>query len=784
MENEASRWWDFPSAILLLLALLTSAERLVSAGWTPSLSSAALLTALGAALGLALGKSRFGHFAASLLAFSYSLFFLPWAIGERLYDSVAWGERLTSMGGRLADSFLLLLNRQPVEDPLLFVTFACIVSWSLSLSSAFSLTRRARFLAAVLPAGITLLLIQLFDPYYPGRIGFLAVYLFLCLILYGRINFLRRRNFWQDQHIKLSSESVTDLNGTMVVAAAALVLLIWLAPSPARPFEAASHLWERATKIWQPLVDDLANAVAGLKRATVGVNYDYYGDTLELGLNAASGDAVIFTAQTPYLKKVARYYWRVRTYDRYEKDAWSDSAPNRKDFLPVESPLILPEANAVEAVEYSFTSNQPLITTLFTPPNPVWFSRPGQLLFTLTSDNNVDPLAFRVDPALHSGETYQVQALDFDPTEKQLRETSTDLPEWVGERYLQIPENLPRRVSDLAQSLTGNQPTAYDKAKAVTSYLRNTIQYTKTMQRTLFGQNRLEWFLFDYKQGYCNYYATAEVILLRAAGVPSRLAVGFAQGEVDINHPDRWSIRLEDAHAWPEVYFPDVGWVQFEPTSAQPMLSRPTGEQTDTGTISPPQSHPEEPEETPPPESSMNSGQPVTHAGYLQGWLFVWAKAMGIGIGSVGILLLLILAWKRFSPHMHLAPLPITLKNGLERLSISPPRWLERWAVIAALTPMEHAYRTVYQSLRRLGAPASPSRTPAEAAALLTGLLPMADDSIRALLHEYEHSLYSQRSGHIHLARGEAKAIRHAATRALFLRKFAALKHAVTFNRG
>ena len=95
-----------------------------------------------------------------------------------------------------------------------------------------------------------------------------------------------------------------------------------------------------------------------------------------------------------------------------------------------------------------------------------------------------------------------------------------------------------------------------------------------------------------------------------------------------------------------------------------------------------------------------------------------------------------------------------------------PPRWLERWAYLAALTPMDRAFAAVYRSLRRLGGPSSPSRTPAEAAVALAGLLPEAEAAILALLREYEHSLYSLRLGYLHPARRAAATIRKEANRA------------------
>jgi len=769
MKNEPTRWWDFPSAAILFIALLTSVERLVAAGWTPGLETAAFLTALGAVLGLALGKSCFRRGTASLLATGYSLFFVPWVIGARLYDVVAWSERLASLGGRLADAFLLFLARQPVKDPILFITFACVTFWTLSLFSGYSLTRHARYLAATLPGGIILFLVQLFDPFVQERFGFLAFYLFLCLILFGRLNYLRKRSFWQEQHIKLSSESVTDLNGTMLVAAAVLIFLAWVAPSPAHPIEAVSSLWGRVAKFWQPILDDLGNAVAGLEGRTIGVSNDFYGDTLELGTSAATGDMVIFTVQAPSPKEVPRYYWRVRIYDQYEKDKWNGSSPNSRDFSPTQATLTLPDLSGVNAAEYTFKSNQPLVFTLFTPPNPIWFSRPGKLIFVRVSDISLDPLMFRADPAIRAGETYQVQSLDFSPTEKQLREASTDYPAWVAERYLQLPANLSARVLELAQELTRNAATPYDKAKAVTDYLRNEISYSKTMPEAPFGRNTLEWFLLDYKQGYCNYYATAEVILLRAIGIPARLAVGFAQGDWNVGQPDLWSVRIKDAHAWPEVYFPNIGWVQFEPTASQPLLYRPSGidAAANAAILRTPVA---EEADNLPAEAGGNAQDQSTGSGLARSWLLVWWQAALLGLALAAVVLLGVQAWKRYARRVHIVPLPIRLKVTLERLSLTPPRWLERWAYLAALTPMERAFAAVYRSLRRLGGPSSPSRTPAEAAAALTELLPEAAAAIQTLLNECERSLYSLKPGRIYPARRAAATIRKEANRAALRR--------------
>jgi hypothetical protein len=84
----------------------------------------------------------------------------------------------------------------------------------------------------------------------------------------------------------------------------------------------------------------------------------------------------------------------------------------------------------------------------------------------------------------------------------------------------------------------------------------------------------VDYILFDLKQGYCDYYATSMAVMLRSLGIPSRIVSGYAQGRLDPNR-QAYVVLLQDAHTWVEVFFPNYGWVEFEPTAAQPAIVRP-----------------------------------------------------------------------------------------------------------------------------------------------------------------------------------------------------------------
>ncbi|MFD2333745.1 DUF4129 domain-containing transglutaminase family protein [Cohnella sp. GCM10020058] len=148
--------------------------------------------------------------------------------------------------------------------------------------------------------------------------------------------------------------------------------------------------------------------------------------------------------------------------------------------------------------------------------------------------------------------------------------------------YEQLPE-VPSRVSDLAVSITADAGNDYDAAKALESYLRTNYLYTNTPDVSLQkSKDIVDAFLFEIKEGYCDYYSTAFVVLARSLGLPTRWVKGYATGTnqmdedgirsglgyiADPNGAGTYTVRNADAHSWAEVYFEGVGWVPFEPTS-------------------------------------------------------------------------------------------------------------------------------------------------------------------------------------------------------------------------
>lgn len=128
--------------------------------------------------------------------------------------------------------------------------------------------------------------------------------------------------------------------------------------------------------------------------------------------------------------------------------------------------------------------------------------------------------------------------------------------------YLGLPEDLPAVVPRLASEVTAGAPTTYDQAMALQTWFRNEFSYSLEVQQG-HSDDAIEAFL-DIRVGYCEQFSATFAAMARTLGIPSRVAVGYTPGELT---GDGWySVRGKNAHAWPELFFRDVGWVAFEPT--------------------------------------------------------------------------------------------------------------------------------------------------------------------------------------------------------------------------
>ena len=174
------------------------------------------------------------------------------------------------------------------------------------------------------------------------------------------------------------------------------------------------------------------------------------------------------------------------------------------------------------------------------------------------------------------GETYQVTSSVSLATPQRLRLAGEDYPIWALEKYTQRPDNLPPRIGELAGRITEGHNTPYDKAKAVETYLKTSFKYNLAIDPPPFNADGVDYFLFEQREGYSEYFGSAMTVLLRTQGIPARLVTGYTVGNKLPEH-DLYIVADSHSHAWSEVYFPTYGWIPFEPTpgSSIPVVSIP-----------------------------------------------------------------------------------------------------------------------------------------------------------------------------------------------------------------
>jgi transglutaminase-like putative cysteine protease len=169
---------------------------------------------------------------------------------------------------------------------------------------------------------------------------------------------------------------------------------------------------------------------------------------------------------------------------------------------------------------------------------------------------------------------YFAEADTRDPEPYVLDSNSTDYPPHIATIYLQLP-GLDPRVAQLARQVTASSRSNYTRAKAIEQYLQANFGYTLELPG-MREADPLARFLFERKKGHCEYFASSMTMMLRTLGIPSRVVNGFRGGEYN-DLTSSYIVREKDAHSWVEAYFPEYGWVTFDPTPPGPGDEPPTG---------------------------------------------------------------------------------------------------------------------------------------------------------------------------------------------------------------
>ena len=326
----------------------------------------------------------------------------------------------------------------------------------------------------------------------------------------------------------------------------------------------------KAGPSWPDPVPFLTSVNSSITSEDGGSNRVGYGENDEqLGGAFIGDDSPVFhaTVQT-------KQYWKIETKDTYTSKGWiqSDTEDELVSFDKTSHSIvsdILPgtEEEKVNSSismmqEYPFVMQPYGITNVASVvPFTVTMTVANQKLSTFNGSSPFSILDYNVE---YSEPSYSLKALRETTTES-LDQLSSDF-----DRYLQLPESLPDRVTELATEITEDQNSLYEKAKKIERYFRQSgFSYSQQFAAIPEGDtDYVDQFLFDTKVGYCDNFSSSMVVMLRSQGIPARWVKGFTAGEVIQTENNRatYEVTNNNAHSWVEAYFPGVGWINFEPT--------------------------------------------------------------------------------------------------------------------------------------------------------------------------------------------------------------------------
>jgi len=469
-------------------------------------------------------------------------------------DVVPFRERVVNLAVNVNNWITQVLAGEAATDPTVFVLFLGATVWTSAYVGTFALSRSLRpwdaivFMGFCLVVNVSMALTNL--------IADLVVFSLSALVLLVRLHIVLLQERWTRNNIVPSGEMDWRLLRGGLTWTMVLVIMSLVTPRVGAAevlnraysvFEAPYHSVEAE---WQRFFA----GVSGPSRLR-GVSFT---DAIRLGQSPNLADRVVMTVDAPQGR-----FWRAITYDFYTGNGWRATETDKVD-------KIQPAVLGRERFEATFEMLVPQQNLLFAASEPVRASVAHQ--FQTGADRSYS-IALRAVRGGQASAKYTVTSYVSVADKAALRRASSTYPEYIRQKYLQMPSTLPQRVKDLAHKVAGEQGSAYDKAEVIESFLRTTYRYAPTVRAPPPGRDPVDFFLFDLKEDFCEYFASAMVVMLRELGVPARVVEGYTAGTLDPN-TGKFVVKELDAHAWVEVYFPLYGWIEFEPTPSQAPIFR------------------------------------------------------------------------------------------------------------------------------------------------------------------------------------------------------------------
>lgn len=252
-------------------------------------------------------------------------------------------------------------------------------------------------------------------------------------------------------------------------------------------------------------------------------------------------------------------YWRLTSLNQFDGRVWSTKSSYGKADGDLDDGVAVASDRVTITQEFNITAlNQIWLPAAYEPQSleaavPARYDETSGTIIVNNDLENSNEARYNVTSATPV----------FDPA--QLAAASTQIPSEIADVYLELPDNFPEPVVDLANEVTSDAGSTYEKAMALQTFFREEFTYDLNVPS---GDSNdvIQRFLFETRAGYCQQFAGSYAAMARALGIPARVAVGFTPGDPVPGEPNLYSVKGRYAHAWPEVYLGEYGWVSFEPT--------------------------------------------------------------------------------------------------------------------------------------------------------------------------------------------------------------------------
>ena len=564
-----SDWELWLTFSLTLLVFLSVAHSIDNAHWVDGMPSLTGVSLLAIIAGLLLSRLHWSEPVLLLLAFLIGVPVVLWlTLGYIHAPNLHQG--LVAFWHRYGNWIYLARTGGISDDVMPFISMVLALTWIAAFLSAWSIFRWHNAWLALIPGGVGILTNI---SYLPGQFSLdFVVFLFGAMLLVMRVNMQKREREWKRKGLQYPGFlSLTLLNATVWVAVV-LLFFAWSLPlvATAQPI---SHAWDSISAPFAGATD--WSRLFSSIDSKHDVPLHNFGPTLPLqGKVVLSNKPVAeidFGDQSNYGRNL-----RAAVYDEYTPAGWK-AGPRVPGDLGASG---LVGGDAADKSPYKDRKDVPVSVVVDTPEDALLTigeplsSNVDARADVINSSQGEDIGALRAKHSLKTGDTYTVTGSVSQASVESLEKAGAAYPDWVKERYLQLPAEFPQRDRELAATMAAGKTNPYDQASAIQDALRQ-FPDTYDIPAVPPGQDAVDYFLFTLKRGYSDYHASAMVVLLRSLGVPARLATGFSVGEFDLN-VHRYIVRENDAISWPEVYFPGYGWEEFSPFGGAPLVSRPS----------------------------------------------------------------------------------------------------------------------------------------------------------------------------------------------------------------